>query len=234
MSDEPERGKSLDSWFNFYDYAGFIAPGTVLLLGFLYFIPNLGSFEKGLPETNGFAGLGMFVLIAYVAGHIVEGIAIPFEWIFWKACGGRPTKWIRSGRILTRNQRDRLCEAVTRRFGDNLRLLDKDKEYDAVIRQIRAFVSTGGRSSFTERLNGNYGLSRGIATSSLILIALYGVVWFYFGPMPFGPAIILVIGLFAGVVRMYQSHRVWAMELFAEFLNLEECLPGPGPESDSS
>jgi hypothetical protein len=31
-SKEPEGGKSFGSWFTFYDYAGFIAPGAVLLV----------------------------------------------------------------------------------------------------------------------------------------------------------------------------------------------------------
>lgn len=98
MSDEIERGKSLDSRFNFYDYAGFIAPGTAFLLGLVYFVPEVWGLTEKLIKESSLGALGLFLLIAYVVGHLLEGVGVLIEKAMWW-WHGRPHNWIRSWRI---------------------------------------------------------------------------------------------------------------------------------------
>ena len=147
-SKEPEGGKSFGSWFTLYDYAGFIVPETILLLGLIYFFPKVVddqhtiSVINGVTKDFGFAGLGMFIVIAYVAGQVVEGFTVlpeklmwwllrgrPGTWItrpqplsnrqkfMWYVLGGPVLTWITSNQLLSGQQRTKLLEAINSRFG---------------------------------------------------------------------------------------------------------------------
>src|SRR6516165_9835240 len=139
MSEESERSKSFDGRFNFYDYAGFIAPGTALLLGLLYLVPEFREPTVALMKESSLGALGLFILVAYVVGHVLEGIAYPIDRAMWLLWRGRPAEWIATGRILIPEQRALLLDAVNKRFDLKLASFDvlkKQNERDALIRQI--------------------------------------------------------------------------------------------------
>jgi hypothetical protein len=231
MSDEAERAKAIDRRFEPYDYAGFIAPGAAFLLGLFYltfdYWPGLWGFIKQHPDSISLGGLGMFVVLAYATGHVLEGCAIPIDWLMWQLYGGRPTYWIISGHtLLTDEQRTKLLNAANNRFDLHLEpnsfggTVGK-KKWDAVVRQIRAAVVANGRSGLVDKLHGNYGLTRGLAAASIILLIMAVVIGIAKGCKFDWPAmIVFFVSLNASLVRMWQSHRFHAMELYVEFLNL--------------
>ena len=96
--------------FDFYEYAGFIVPGTALMLGLLLFFPEgRALFTK---EGVTFGEFGLFVLVSYAAGQLVQGIGNFIEWLWWKPWGGMPSQRVLSGHYLSLTRRERLIEAL--------------------------------------------------------------------------------------------------------------------------
>lgn len=243
MSEEKsEERKSIDSWFDYYDYAGFIAPGAALLLGLLYFfhdtIPR--DYSKDFFKESSLGTLGLVILIAYVLGQILEGIANILEppiWWLW----GRPHTWIRSYKshkypwtfkkktrqLLTEEQREQLLKSVRQRFN----LLPKPKtfdalkttaECDALIRQIRAAVAANVRSRIIDRQNANYALARGLATAILIVFCVAAFKFWKFAEWRSIDTLLVVfvfiVAYVAALTRMCKSHVWHARELYAAFI----------------
>ena len=75
--------------FDFYEYAGILAPGAVVLTG-VYLVYS-GGFGVGALKDMGVGGLGVVTVIAYVAGHLIQAVGNGVEWVWWKVWGGWPT-----------------------------------------------------------------------------------------------------------------------------------------------
>jgi hypothetical protein len=79
--------------FDFYEFVGVILPGTLAVFFGTLFSPAFkalllsGKFDLG--------ELGIFVLLAYIAGHLVQAVGNLWEPLFWKIQGGQPTNWVR-------------------------------------------------------------------------------------------------------------------------------------------
>jgi hypothetical protein len=159
--------------FDFYEYAGDIIPGAALTLGLLIFFPEGRAFFT--KEGITFGELGLFVVIAYAAGQLVQGIGNYIEWLWWKPWGGMPGKRLVAGHYLSAEQRKRLVEALKKdpRFGRDLGIAEKS-EYRAIVREVYAVVAGAGKSARVDVFNGNYGLLRGLAAAfvALIVVAL--------------------------------------------------------------
>jgi ABC-type Fe3+ transport system permease subunit len=58
--------------FDFYEYAGVIVPGAVLMLGLCFLFPDARDMlgKDGLT----FGEFGVFVIVAYAVGQLVQGI----------------------------------------------------------------------------------------------------------------------------------------------------------------
>lgn len=82
--------------FGFYEYAGIIIPGAVVILGVLWLWPEAG----GLAERQGVSlgELGILVILAYAAGQLIQGVGNGLEWEMWKAAGGMPSQQLLCGR----------------------------------------------------------------------------------------------------------------------------------------
>jgi hypothetical protein len=65
---------------SFYEQIGIVIPGSVLVFGLVLYYPVMQS----LTAKDGFSvgELGLFVLIAYAAGHLVAAIANALEGLF--------------------------------------------------------------------------------------------------------------------------------------------------------
>ena len=96
--------------FDFYEYAGIIVPGAILTLGLLYFFPE----GRALFAKDGitFGELGLFVIVAYAAGHVVQGVGNWLEWAWWKLWGGIPSRRVLAGKLLSAEQHRRLVKAL--------------------------------------------------------------------------------------------------------------------------
>jgi len=231
--------------FDFYEFAALLTPGAVLLIGLTVLFPSLAPTVNGKDVT--FGNLGVFVVLAYAVGHVVQALGGIIEnRLLWRltAAGARPTDWIRrgTGYLLAPAQRETLKAQLQPKLGlaqpVDMGTIGKD-DWDGLVRQVYAAVEGGGRTARVDIFNGTYGLCRGIATSLvMLLIALVasGVVYAYHHHTVIarGDAHGLVVGLAlvgASVLvlhRMYSFGRYYARELFVQFLQL------PLPEGSGS
>jgi hypothetical protein len=208
----------LNRTFDFYEYAGFIIPGAALTLGLLLFFPE----GRALFTKDGvtFGELGLFVVVAYAAGQLVQSIGNFVEWLWWKPWGGLPSKRVLAGHYLTAEQRKRLIAALMiDPINRDLATANK-AEYGGIVREVYAIVSGAGKAARVDTFNGNYGLLRGLAAAFLALIAVAVVL---------GEGLhviaVLVILLLLAVQRMHRFAVHYATELYTQYLLLSNDPP---------
>jgi ABC-type Fe3+ transport system permease subunit len=58
--------------FDFYEYAGIIIPGAVVVMALVWFFPE----SRALFSKEGvtFGEFGLFIVIAYAAGQLVQAV----------------------------------------------------------------------------------------------------------------------------------------------------------------
>jgi hypothetical protein len=158
---------------SFYDHAGIVVPGAILMLGLLYLFPELRPlFGKNAISVG---GLGIFLLVAYAVGHLVASAGNLFEWLFWLPVGGNPSSWVVHSnlRILERHQLEALRTKLKSRLGIEVAELAATprREWMGHFGQAYRDALAGPSSARIETFNGLYGLSRGLA-SACVLFAL--------------------------------------------------------------
>jgi hypothetical protein len=208
--------------FDFYEFAGVLTPGAVVLYVVSRISPEVAPFIEGKDFTLG--DLGLFVILAYVAGHLVQAFGNLVERALWKPLGGVPTNWLLQKRqeLLSQKQLTALPEKVKNLTGV---ILDKPitdlsaKDWFPITRQIYAAVSVAGRAQRVDTFNGNYGMFRGIA-SAFILCAVFNMVVHW--PQGWRVSLGLVIAGSLALIRMHRFGTHYARELFVQFLQLEK------------
>src|SRR6202043_1938049 len=119
-----------------------------------------------------FGEFGVFVIVAYAAGQLVQGVGNAVEWIYWKIRGGLPsTRAVKNGTYLGPNQHKQLLEAIKADFG----VTEHDLKPNAtmqlpVVRQIYTVVSDANKAQRLDVFVGNYGLARGLAAALFVLL----------------------------------------------------------------
>lgn len=206
--------------FDFYEFVGILVPGTIVLVGTVVLFP--GWDPPALIKDTSVGGLGVFVVLAYVAGHVVQAVGNAVEAIWWRCWGGMPSDWLRSkpSRLLAPQQ----ISALQGRIHDRLGLAVFDiatasaSNWYGVTRQIYAEVASAGRAARVDIFNGNYGLNRGIAAGLLLVLVLLLI------QTNIDLRVIAAITL-AATLALYRMHRFarhYARELFVQFLQLPE------------
>ena len=198
--------------FDFYEYAGVIVPGAVFTLGMLWLFPD----SRALFSKEGvtFGELGLFIIIAYAAGQLIQGVGNWIEWLWWKAWGGYPSKRVLAGHLISADQHKRVIEALRK---DGKVTTDVTTcalpECLAIVREVYSVVAAGGKAARIDTFNGNYGLSRGLAASLLVLLVTAIV-------LAKGLYVIaaLVALLFLALQRMHRFGKHYALELFIQYL----------------
>lgn len=212
---------------NFYEFAGLIAPGGVTLFGIALLFPSTRVIIAG--ENLSVGEFGLFTILAFVAGHLVQGFGDGIEYLWWKSWGGMPTDWVRLGKhkLIADTQR----QALATHFHGKLSLkgcskLDEisNSDWPGITRQIYAAVAAAERSGRVDRFNGNYGLNRGIAAALVILSVLI----FAFRPDYWPVGVLTFLGVGLALFRMHDFGKRYASELFVQFLQL------PKPEVERS
>ena len=203
--------------FSYYDILGVIAPGTVLLTGLLLLYGSLESTR--LLEEISIGGLGVFAILGYAAGEIIQAVGNAVENVYWWFWGGMPSDWVRTGHheklSLSDVQVEQLREVCTSKLDLSiegpLQDLSSD-EWDGITSQMYAAVETEGRTQRISTFNSNYGFHRGL-TVALLLLAIASFVdrRVWIGFVEVGTA-----GL--TLYRMHRFARHYARELFVQAL----------------
>lgn len=199
-----------------YEQIGIVIPGSVLVFGLVLYYPEI----KILTTKDGMSvgELGLFVLIAYAAGHLVAAIANALEGLFWGVLGGMPSAWVTRDppALLSLQQIENLRAKTGTRLSvtiEKMAGLDK-KTWWLISRQIYADVAKNGRADRIDTFNGNYGLNRGLASACLVLLVVA------LAHMD----LLIGAGLFFGAAiysyRAYRFGEHYARELYLQFLVL--------------
>src|SRR4051794_7377920 len=145
----------------FYEQVGIVIPGSVLMVGLLFYFPALNTLVAKDGVTLG--QFGIFLLLSYSAGHFIAAIGNLLENIFWKLFGGMPSDWVtkRECSLLSAQQVAAVEAKVTTRFNMTLgSLAGMDRKvWWPISRQVFADVNKNGKVERIETFNGNYGLN---------------------------------------------------------------------------
>ncbi len=203
--------------FDAYAYVGVIAPGTVLAFGGLSVFPDLSPFSSKATFTVG--DFGLFLLIAFVLGHLVQSVGNVVENLWWFPFGGMPTNWVleKPDRLLAASQVENLNAKLATDFGIENGLLSLSKHnWIPITRQVYAKVNAAGRSGRADTFNQIYGLTRGVSASffalAIVVLAVDVNDW--------KTALILTILGMVALTRMHRFGKHYAREVFVQYLDL--------------
>lgn len=201
----------------FYEQVGIVIPGSVLLVGLLFYFPAFNSLTGKDGVTLG--QFGIFLLLSYAAGHLLAALGNALELVFWKTAGGMPTDWVtkvKGTSLLSESQIDTLAAKTTTRLGLKVDKIAgmSSKTWLPISRQIYADVAKNGKPERVDTFNGNYGLNRGLAAAALAL----AIVSVAEGKQVAAGAFVLVGVVYA--YRAFRFARYYAREMYVQFLVL--------------
>lgn len=206
--------------FDFYEFVGVIVPGAVFLTGVALAWPDGSPLERIGDLSIG--GLGLGVILAYAAGHLVQAVGNMVEKAWWWAWGGMPSDWPRSGShtLIAPHQSSQLEERVrTLLHQPDFKLSSTNRrDWYSIVRQVYAAVAGDGRAARVDVFNGNYGLCRGLAASFLALIPSVALIQWP------GWGVVAGLGLAAGIA-LYRMHRFgvhYGREVVVQFLAIRK------------
>lgn len=209
--------------FSFYEFVGIIAPGTILTIILTQVFPDvLKTIDiKGLSLGE----FGVFVIIAYTVGHLLQSLGNLLEKTWWYFFGGMPTNWIIQDKKKTYLSDEQL-KALPRKITTVLKLEAKPSlkehnpnEWKAVTRQIYAAVKQNDAAARVDVFNGNYGFFRGIATAvaiGLIMLLIKS------GITQWELMVFITAFLIMAIARMHRFAKHYAVELFVQFLQIKD------------
>src|SRR5262245_843141 len=132
-----EESKSMKK-FDFYEFAGVLCPGAVVLFGLAKLYPELAPLIAKNGATLG--ELGFFVILSYVAGHLVQAFGNIIEKIWWFFWGGLPSDWVlcEHQHLITKEQKDHLNAKFEKLGGIRIKPISQisRKEWFPITRQI--------------------------------------------------------------------------------------------------
>jgi len=208
--------------FDFFEFASVILPGTLALFFGAVLSPMFKTVLLGGKFDLG--ELGVFVLLAYVTGHLIQSVGNLWEPLFWKVQGGVPTSWIRreDQDLISDPQVNLLRKQIPEKLRLDLPLNLSEippKRWRSITAQMYAAVESASRSKRVDAFNGNYSLLRGIASALLLLEAAICCLH----PQPFKR---LILGVFIllclAIYRMRRFGLAYARELFIQFIQLPD------------
>ncbi len=206
--------------FEFYEIVGVLVPGSILLVGISILYPQIRLSPQDASVAVG--EFGIFTLLAYGMGHLLQAIGNALEWMWWHLWGGLPSDWIKSTAhpLLSENQRATLLTQIGRKLGVTVPADPTTIDAPAwfgITRQMYAAVAGAGRSQRIDIFNATYGLSRGIAAAAVSLAALVLVEQ---GCNGLKTAALLFGACAIAIYRMHRFGKHYARELFVQFLQL--------------
>jgi hypothetical protein len=203
---------------SFYDQAGIITPGAVLLFGMMFYNPSLQNVLTKDGVSVG--GLGIFIIISYASGHLLAALGNVIEKLYWQCKGGMPSNWIvgPKPRLLSSTQIAKVEALTEARLGLTIPHLAEltTSTWFPIFRQIYSDVEKHGKPGRGDTFNGIYGLNRGLCAAALAL----AVFILFQAPAEW----IVSLGLLGvSLVYLYRMHRFgvhYAQEIYNQFLLL--------------
>lgn len=224
--------------FDFYEFTAILAPGSVAVYGFARLYPELGILG-GEKEVT-FGEFGVLLILAYVAGHLVQSLGNGLDFLMWRR-GGWPSDRIRTnpGKLLSHGQRQvlpaRIRELLHIQCPDDLSNFTKS-DWHPITRQVYATVRKAGCAERVDIFGGYYGMSRGVAAS---LIAILGAALWEFQISRIKLYVILCVLIVLSLHRMHRFGIHYSRELFVQFIAIHlpssaPALPVTAPASEDS
>lgn len=201
--------------FDFYEYAGFVVPGAVVVMAVLWLFPDGRAMLSKEGVTLG--ELGLLVIIAYAAGQLVQAVGNYLEWLWWKAQGGMPSGRVLAGDHVTEEQHRRLLDALRPALGGADPKTVPEAQRLAIVREVYAEVLAAGRAARVDIFSGSYGLMRGLAAAFIVIFLLAAAT-------AKGAVVLVTLGvlLLLALHRMHRYSKHYATELFTQFLALKK------------
>jgi hypothetical protein len=180
----------LFSLFTLYDLLGFLLPGALVVGGTYWAV-------EGIPSEPGAAGAIALVAAFFIAGELVQGVAVLWERVYWKRHGGWPSTKLLSDADgdLRRLTRARLALET----GDEVDNLAPTTIFELARAELRR-QQLDGRA---ELMNARYALARGLVTASAYLSLVFGVAV----AKGDADAVALVLALAAVPIFLHRFHR---------------------------
>jgi hypothetical protein len=223
-----------------YEFVGLICPGALTIYGLSFINPG---FSHTFPQVRMLTGVhklslgdfGLLLLLAFVAGHLVQTLGNVIEnyyWLFWR---GKPHDWLRSGAhyLISPQQTAKMPLTIKKVLKvdcpEDLRTLSR-RDWLSFTRQIYAAVKKSGQAGSVDIFTGAYDLLRGIAVTTVILTVagFVEVANVYTANVSLNvPLTVLSLGLCFTVslaVAIYRMHWFgvrYARELFLQFLTID-------------
>lgn len=206
--------------FDFYEFAAILLPGSILIFGLSRIYPAVSGILTEKDFTLG--EFGLFVILAYATGHIIQTLGNGIEAAWWKCAGGMPTDWLRTGKrkLIAPQQAQRIRPQIQQvlkiECPEQLSDLSSDAWY-SITRQIYAAVRRAGLAERIDIFNGNYGMFRGLS-ASLVALLIAGVAegW----PPNWRLVGILAAAGLCALLRMHRFGVIYAREIFVQFLGI--------------
>ena len=205
----------MSSKLDAYEIIGVVAPGCTLLFGLTLLFPQLNSlfFEHNFSVGD----LGLFLILAFVAGHLIQAVGNIFETVVWWFFGGMPTDWLirKPQRLLNQNQIERLRTDLQQNFSFNLSELTSS-QWHPIVREIYATVQAQGNTGRIDSFNRTYGLMRGVpstlVTLSLVALVVAWPIW--------KPALLAALASVISGYRMIRFGKRYGCQLMVEYLRI--------------
>lgn len=201
-----------------YAVIGVVTPGAIVILGASIAFQQISRYTIDEGVTLG--GLGIFVILSFAAGHLIQAIGNLLETVFWKPFGGKPSLWVLGAKqtLLSDGQRTRLFDkAKSIDDGFTPEGNHAAEAWTAITREIYARVKSAKAAGRVDAFNRNYGMLRGIAAamivSSVIIAQKKGIDW--------DLVAVSVFTVLVALFRMYVFGKHYARELFVSFLSLK-------------
>lgn len=198
--------------FDYYEFTAILVPGAAFLISLGVLFPDV--FGERYLQTISVGDFGIFVVAAYVFGHIIQSFGNIYERIVWKFFKGQPTDWIlaQNNRLFTAEQTKQLHDKIHKIM--NVKLDGQSRIMMPLTRQIYTILKRENKTGRIDIFNANYGLNRALAAalcaSTLLSLFLLPDYW------PLTVLLIVVAALLT--YRMYDFGVCYARELYLEFL----------------
>lgn len=159
--------------FDAYEVIGVITPGTVVALLLALEWPEL----RALMGNNGLSigDLGLFVMMAFVLGHLVQVLGNLIEELFAQTIG-MPTSWVRNPKqtLISPGQLQLLLLRLEAMEGHPVDPAKVGRtQWRNMMMRGYAIVRNAGRAGRIDTCNRTYSLFRGLAAAFIAALAWY-------------------------------------------------------------